>query len=248
MNGPASRPAPPPLCRENIFIPAAAAAPAPIHAARAPGGTNQSAAALRRSSAWPGLPLFPEPTGVGRGRRRRPTGPRLSDTGEAPGGRAQRASGPAAAGRLLPVAPHGAGRGENQGHGASCSRGPRAPHRPGGSTPGPRDSGWGMARGAPGPAAPPAQHFRSRLGARARLGAPRPDSAPQPRAPSCSRAPGRALTQPPALGWRGCGPLRRGRAPGSPPLPPRGPSERRKEPIVRREIHFWGPSESPSFF
>lgn len=63
VNGPASRPAPPPPGWDNIFIPvvataaaATAAARAPIHAARAPGGTNQSAAAFRRSSSWPGVP------------------------------------------------------------------------------------------------------------------------------------------------------------------------------------------------
>lgn len=36
--------------------------------------------------------------------------------------------------------------------------------------------------------------------------------------------------------------------PGTRPSRPAGPRSSRKEPIVRREIHFWGPSESPSFF
>lgn len=35
---------------------------------------------------------------------------------------------------------------------------------------------------------------------------------------------------------------------GPRPSRPAGPRRRRKKPIVRREIHFWGPSESPSFF
>lgn len=80
VNGPASRPAPPPPFGKNIFIPAAAAAAAaaaraPIHAAQALGGTNQSAAALRRSSSLPELPLLPAPTGVERERRRHTNGP-----------------------------------------------------------------------------------------------------------------------------------------------------------------------------
>lgn len=56
MNGPASRSAPPPPFRENIFIPAAAATAAARAPVPAPSGTNQSAAALRRSSSPPGSP------------------------------------------------------------------------------------------------------------------------------------------------------------------------------------------------
>lgn len=59
----------------------------------------------------------------------------------------------------------------------------------------------------------------------------------------------RALTRRPRSGVEGALVSQAGpRRTGSRPSRPAGPRRRRKEPIVRREIHFWGPSESPSFF
>lgn len=158
---------------------------------------------------------------------------------------------PPDAGRFLPVAPHGAERGENGGHGASSSRGTRArPPGPAAAPSSPRIRG-GERPGAP-QARRPGPQSTFVLASVPGLSSETPRCRQRASAGRSGGKRGSRLQRPhsaPPTRVEG-GASRSGGAerPGTRPSRPAGPRSSRKEPIVRREIHFWGPSESPSFF
>lgn len=238
VNGPASRPAPPPPCGENIFIPAAAAA----------AGTPFTRPGLRAERInrtrlfgghprGPGSPFSPNPREWREGSGGRPTDPRteghLGREAFGASDEGLRVSRPPGTSWLLLVAPRRAQGGARREWGPgpkpgdpSClpSRLRRSPLRP--WQPHPRDPGtrWGAARRSPGPAARPAGHFRSRRCARVPTARFRGAIGGEARFPAPAPSLGR-----PGPGGGGCESVRRGqgaRVPAPPALPALGGAER----------------------
>lgn len=210
--------------------------------------------------AW--APPSPGAHGSGEGERRQADGPTDSGTlgwgwwqgqgSPAKGGRPRAGEEglgvprPPDTGSYLPVAPHRAERGENGGHGPGTSRGTGAsPSGPGGSAPAPGDPGVGVGGGPglPRPRGPASRALSfSPLRPGSARGAPRSRlraSVGRPEAKPGARLP-RPRSAAPTRVQGGRESARRGRAPGSPPLPPRGPSEAQKGAHCPPGNTFWG--------